>query len=72
MGILSASWSFTEPSLVVSSGKDLKTVVVNFKTGEPVLEFQSEKAFKKISWSKPLKGKICAMDGEGTTSILSF
>ena len=38
-GILSFSWCLSDPSLVVSSGKDNRTVVTNFKTGEQVLEF---------------------------------
>lgn len=36
-GILSFSWCLSDPSLVVSSGKDNRTVVTNFKTGEQVL-----------------------------------
>lgn len=38
-GILSASWSLSDSSLVVSSAKDYRTVVANFKTGETILEF---------------------------------
>lgn len=71
-GILSVAWSPTDPNLVVSSAKDLRTVVVNFKTGEQILEFPTEKQFGKITWSKPLKGKVAAMDEEGNTSVLSF
>jgi len=33
-GILSASWCLTDSNMVVSSAKDFRTVVVNFKTGE--------------------------------------
>lgn len=33
-GILSASWCLSDSNLVVSSSKDYRTVVVNFKTGE--------------------------------------
>jgi len=33
-GILSFNWCLSDPSLVVSSGKDNRTVVTNFKTGE--------------------------------------
>jgi len=33
-GILSLSWSLSDPSLVVSSGLDGRTVVTNFKNGE--------------------------------------
>jgi protein transport protein SEC31 len=33
-GILSFSWCLSDPSLVVSSGKDNRTVITNFKTGE--------------------------------------
>jgi protein transport protein SEC31 len=41
-GILSVSWSLADSNLVVSSGKDNRTVVTNFKTGEQVLEFPTE------------------------------
>jgi len=71
-GILSLSWCLSDPSLVVSSGKDNRTVVTNFKTGEQVLAFPTEKAYRKIKWSSHLHGKICAMDEEGGSSILSF
>lgn len=33
-GILSLSWCLSDPALVVSAGKDQRTVVTNFKTGE--------------------------------------
>ena len=33
-GILSFNWFLSDPSLVVSTGKDNRTVVTNFKTGE--------------------------------------
>jgi WD40 repeat protein len=33
-GILSASWSLSDPNLIVSSAKDFRTVIFNFKTGE--------------------------------------
>lgn len=38
-GITAISWCLSDPNLVVSSGKDKRTVVTNFKTGEQVLEF---------------------------------
>jgi len=38
-GILSVSWCLSDSNLVVSSAKDYRTVVVNFKTGEQILEF---------------------------------
>jgi hypothetical protein len=57
--------------MVVSSAKDMRTVVTNFKTGEQILEFPSTQSFKKICWSIPGKGKIAAMDTEGNASILS-
>jgi protein transport protein SEC31 len=44
-GILSFSWCLSDPSLVVSSGKDSRTVVTNFKTGEQVLEFPTQSQF---------------------------
>jgi len=71
-GILSFSWCLSDPSLVVSSGKDNRTVVTNFKTGEQVLEFPTQSQYKKIKWSNNLHGKICAMNEEGASSILSF
>jgi hypothetical protein len=58
--------------LVVSTGKDHRTVVTNFKTGEQVLEFPTKTIFKKAKWSTAFEGKICAMDEVGNTSILSF
>ena len=33
-GILSVSWNLTDPNLIISSGKDSRTVVINSKTGE--------------------------------------
>ena len=71
-GILSVSWCWSDPNLLVSSAKDFRTVVLNSKTGERILEFPTQQAFKKINWSRPLKGKIAAMDTEGNSSILSF
>ena len=71
-GILSVNWSIADPSLIVSSAKDLRTVVTNSKTGESILEIPGQKAFQKVAWSTPLKGKMCAMDTEGNTSVLSF
>ena len=38
-GILSASWSLSDPNLIVSSAKDFRTVIFNYKTGEQILEF---------------------------------
>ena len=57
---------------MVSSAKDFRTVVVNYRTGESILEIPASKAFKKVQWSTPLKGKIVGMDAEGNTSLLSF
>lgn len=71
-GILSLSWSSTDPSLLVSSAKDYRTLIANSKTGERILEFPTQSQFNKISWSKPLKGKLACMDTEGNTSILSL
>ena len=71
-GILSFSWCLSDPSLVISSGKDNRTVVTNFKTGEQVLEFPTQSQFKKVRWSNQLHGKICAMNDEGKSSVLSF
>lgn len=33
-GILSLSWCLSDPTLVVSSAKDQRTIVTNIKTGE--------------------------------------
>jgi protein transport protein SEC31 len=71
-GILSFSWCLSDPSLVVSSGKDNRTVVTNFKTGEQVLEFPTQGLNKNIKWSNNLHGKICTMDNDGNSSVLSF
>ena len=71
-GILSFSWCLADPSLVVSCGKDNRTVVTNFKTGEQVLEFPTTSQYKKIRWSNELHGKMCAMDDAGSSSIVSF
>lgn len=38
-GILSVAWSQSDPNLIISSSKDYRTVVVNSKTGEKILEF---------------------------------
>jgi len=61
-GILSVSWSPSEPNFIASSAKDFRTVVTNFKTGEQVLEFPSQEPFKSLRWSLNNKGKISAMD----------
>lgn len=71
-GILSFSWCLADPSLVVSCGKDNRTVVTNFKTGEQVLEFPTTSQYKKIRWSNELHGKMCAMDDAGSSSVVSF
>jgi protein transport protein SEC31 len=41
-GILSVGWCLKDSNLLVSSAKDYKTIVTNFKTGEPMLEFPTE------------------------------
>lgn len=72
-GILSFSWCLSDPSLVVSSGKDNRTVVTNFKTGEQVLEFPSnEGSYRGLKWSNHLHGKVCGMNQDGCASVLSF
>ena len=71
-GILSVNWCLSDPSLVVSSGKDNRTVVTNFKSGEQVLEFPTEGQYSRVKWSNHNHGKICAMTPEGNSSVLSF
>lgn len=71
-GILGFSWCLSDPSLVVSSAKDNRSVVTNFKTGEQVLEFPTDSQFRKVKWSNQLPGKVCAMNEEGDFSVLSF
>ena len=71
-GILSFSWCLSDPSLVVSSGKDNRTVITNFKTGEQVMEFPTQRKYSNIKWSNHLNGKISAMDEEGSSTVLSF
>ena len=71
-GILSVSWCLEDPSLVVSSAKDERAVVTNFKTGESILEFPVQSAYNKIVWNQNLQGKIAALDQEGNTDILSM
>lgn len=61
-----------DPSLVVSSGKDGRTVVTNIKTGEVQLEFPTKSNYQKIAWSQHNHGKVAAMNEEGTTDILSY
>ena len=61
-GILSVSWCLEDPSLVVSSAKDERCVVTNFKTGECILEFPAYEPYKKIVWNQNLQGKIAALD----------
>jgi hypothetical protein len=62
----------SDPNLIVSSAKDYRTVLLNSKTGERIFEFPTQAQFNKISWSRPLKGKLACMDTEGNTSILSL
>lgn len=72
-GILSLAWSQSDPSLLVSSAKDYRTVIANSKTGERILEFPTQAQFHKVTWgSSGLKGKLACMDSEGHTSILSL
>ena len=71
-GILSVSWCLKDPNLVISSAKDARTIVTNFKTGEIVLEFPTDQTFHSVKWSQQLSGKIAAMNNNGDTSILSF
>jgi len=71
-GILSFSWCISDAALVASTGKDNRTVITNFKTGERVLEFPTQKTFKKIKWSDNLHGKLAGMDDEGNVSVLSL
>jgi len=71
-GILSVSWCLSDPSLVVSSGKDNRTVATNFKTGEQVLDFQVDAKLNQVKWSNTLHGKVAAMDEHGNSRVLSF
>lgn len=71
-GILSLSWCVADPNLLVSSAKDYRTVLTNSKSGERIFEFPTQSQYNKISWSKPLKGKLACMDTEGNTSVLSL
>lgn len=71
-GILSASWSLSDPNMLISSAKDYRTIILNSKTGQRILEFPTQSAYKKVIWSTPLKGKIAAMDSEGNTQIMSL
>jgi hypothetical protein len=45
------SWCLLDPNLVVSSAKDERTLVTNFKTGEIVLEYATTTAFSSVKWS---------------------
>lgn len=57
----------------MSSGRDNRTVVTNFKTREMVLEFpNTETCYDAVVWSQHLNGKIAALDNEGNTDVLSF
>lgn len=72
-GITSISWCLSDPNLVVSTGRDERTVVTNFKTREMVLEFPSTGSiYDTVIWSQHLHGKIAALDKQGNTDILSF
>jgi protein transport protein SEC31 len=71
-GILSVSWCLSDPNLLVSSGKDFRTVLANSKTGERIFEFPTQQQYNKIVWSSALKGKLACMDTEGSTSVLSL
>ena len=71
-GILGISWCLADSNLVASSAKDNRTVVVNFKTGEQVLNFPTEESYSQLRWSNNLKGKLCAMNEKGNASILSY
>jgi len=66
------AWCLADPNLLVSSAKDYRTVISNSKTGERIFEFPTQSIFNKISWSRPLKGKLACMDTDGNTSILSL
>lgn len=71
-GIMSLGWCISDPNLLVSSGKDYRTILSNSQTGERIFEFPTQSQFNKVCWSRPLKGKLACMDTEGNTSILSL
>lgn len=73
-GITSISWCLADSNLVVSSGRDQRTVVTNFKTREMVLEFPNteESTYDCVLWSQHLHGKIAALTKSGDTEILSL
>jgi protein transport protein SEC31 len=66
-GLLSVSWCPVDWNLVLSSGKDNRTLVTNFKTGELVLEFPTQENFSKISWSTQMPGYVAGLDQSGST-----
>ena len=72
-GITSISWCLADPNLVVSTGRDERTVVTNFKTREQVLEFPSTQTqYDCVTWSQHLNGKIAGLDNQGNCDILDF
>jgi hypothetical protein len=66
------NWCLQDPNLVVSSAKDSRTIVTNFKTGSVVMEFPTQETFSNVRWSKNMAGKLAAVNTEGDTAILSF
>lgn len=69
MGI---NWCLADPNLVASSSKDQRTIVTNFKTGQTVLEFDTQDCFSAVRWSSKLPGKLAATNEAGDTQILSY
>lgn len=71
-GILGINWCLPDPNLVASSAKDQRTIVTNFKTGQTVLEFDTQECFSAVKWSSKLPGKLAATNENGDTTILSY
>lgn len=72
-GVVSASWSTFDTDLLLTSSKDMRTVVVSVSTGEVVVDSpQSSDWNFDVKWSPRVPGLYLASSHEGRLSVSSI
>ena len=72
-GVLSLAWSPHDGDLLLSSGKDNRTLVWDAKDGSILAEFPASSNWNfDAQWSKKTAGEISASSFDGTVSILNL
>ena len=71
-GLHKMDWYSRDPSLIMTAGRDNKTYLWNYKTGELLHENQLDSEVSSMKWSSKLPGIYSLSYISGETSILSI